>query len=171
MERGRVLIVVALLAFAVLMGVLAMSAAARSASRGLTGFGATKAAWMRHHKVDPRFAPFAFFPRQADGEDRYVSVDYSGGRVDSYEMHFAPKEPRREVLVDIRPDLPADARLAYDRRKRTCEFVGYQSRLLGRLMGDRMVVFEFSRTATGGAYHGQVGDVLVNGYMSPGVGC
>lgn len=126
---------------------------------------------MRHHRVDPRFAPFAFFPRQADGHDRYFAVDYSGGRVDSYEMDFAPKEPRREVLVDIRPDLPSDARLAYDRRKRTCEFVGYRSRLLGRLVGDRMVVFEFSRTATGGAYHGQVGDVLVNGYMSPSIGC
>jgi hypothetical protein len=156
---------------AALVAVLAASAAARGAGERLTGFGATKAAWMRHHTVDPRYAPFAFFPRQANGSDRYVSVHYSNDRVDSYEMYFAPSESRREVLLAIRADLPSDARLAFDRRKRTCEFVGYRSRLLGRLVGDRMVAFEFSRTATGGAYHGRVGDVLVAAYLSPGIGC
>ena len=169
MARGRVLTTVAVLALAAV--VVAASAAARDTSSRVTGFGATKAVWMRHHRVDPRFAPFAFFPRQADGTDRYIAVNYSGGRVDSYEMHFAPKESRSEVLLDIRPDLPSDARLIYDRRKPTCEFVGFRSRLLDRLVGDQWVVFEFSRTATGGAYHGQVGDVLVAAYYSPSVGC
>lgn len=172
MAMRRVLTVVAVLAFAALPAVLVPSAAARSTSKQLTGFGATKAAWMRHHRVDPRFAPFAFFPRQANGEDRYVNVHYSNGRVDSYEMNFAPKESRRQVVAAIRPDLPPDARIAYDRRKRTCEFVAYRSRLLGRLVGDRLVVFELLPTATGSPpYRGTVADVLVGADLGPSVGC
>lgn len=85
-------------------------------SEGLSGYGATDAAWNAHHQPDTRFAPGAAYdpdPSVARGDLRHDARYYGvvhggpGGRVNQYYMRFAPRttvdEARRSVLASEFP--------------------------------------------------------------------
>jgi hypothetical protein len=141
-------------------------------SGGLTGFGATRAAWNAHHSRDVGYASgCCFFPKNSDGSDRYITLEYQSGRVASYEMLFKPAVPRAVALSELHRDVPSDARRVWDVKRATCEFVEYRSRALKAATGVGVMDLELSRTPLGGAYSGVVGDVLVGVGYGPSVGC
>jgi hypothetical protein len=63
----------------------------------LTGIGATDADWEKNHEPDPKLAT------------RYYLVNHSGGRVQSYDMRFAPGTSLGEAIDETLEEFPADA--------------------------------------------------------------
>lgn len=153
---------------AALAAVLALPAAAHSqssATRGLTGFGATRKAWFAHHVPDPDprlIRGCCFLPKERDGQDRYYTVKYSHGRVFYYEMHFAPRVSRAAARRRMSREVPPDARLVARVRKATCEQLVYRSAMLKSAhLGSASVEVEFTATDGGGRYRGIVGNVIL----------
>ena len=76
----------------------------------MSGYGATSKAWAAHHRADPNpklFKGCCYLPQQADGTDRYYSVQRNGkGRVYAYSMHFAPKVSATFVSFLLRREAP-----------------------------------------------------------------
>jgi hypothetical protein len=80
----------------------------------LTGIGATDADWEKNHEPNPRFAPGSAYSLDAPGGDRafstrYYLVEHSGGRVQSYDMRFAPGTSLGEAIEETLAEFPADA--------------------------------------------------------------
>ncbi len=150
---------------ALLLAVVAAIAATASAARRpiLTEFGATRKVWFAHHVLDanPKLERgCCFLPRQRDGTDQYITVQYGAGtHVDMFEMDFAPTisiaYARQVVLREAGPG----AKLVYDLKPAGCEQIEYRSSLLSRAVGGAMFA-ELSRNGSGGAPKGHVGDVL-----------
>jgi hypothetical protein len=80
----------------------------------LTGIGATDADWEKNHEPDPRFGPGSTYSLDAPRGDRafstrYYLVERSGGRVQSYDMRFAPGTSLGEAIDETLAEFPADA--------------------------------------------------------------
>lgn len=157
-----------------LLAVPTATSALRSGSP-LTGYGATRKAWMAHHQVDPNprlERGCCFLPRQNDGRDRYYAVLYDKHtRVYSYEMDFGPRVGERTALFLVKRDLPRDARLVGQKRKATCKQFVYRSAALKRALGYARVGVELSATGLGGPYRGVVGDAIVNSGIALDIDC
>jgi hypothetical protein len=107
---------------------------------GLTGFGATVAAWNAHHQEDTRFSPGSAYdpdPSLGDGErfnDRYFTVSPIGGRVMSYSMRFPAQtgieEAKHFILLS---EFPTVAKIVWFKRKDTCAQMLVRSRTLTRV--------------------------------------
>ena len=86
----------------------------------LTGIGATNAEWEANHDPDPNFAPGSAYdpdpslvPTGGDPtfSSRYYSVTRIGGRIESYEMRFAPGTSISEAKGDTLAEFPNDAKV------------------------------------------------------------
>jgi hypothetical protein len=126
---------------------------------GLTGLGATEAAWKTVHREDSRSAPGAAYdpdPSVGRGSprfnDRYYGVLVEDGRIFGYEMRFPPEtavsEARRYVLAS---EFPPDARIDWFHRRGTCAQMQVRSRKLSRA-ADGVGFVEFSSGAAADAY-------------------
>ena len=82
-----------------------------------TGIGARNADWEKNHEPDPNFAPGSAYHLDpslvaARGDPafsgRYYLVNHSGGRVQSYEMRFAPGTSLGEAIDQTLAEFPAD---------------------------------------------------------------
>jgi hypothetical protein len=115
------------------------SKTATQPSDGLTGYGATDAAWNAHHKMDTRpgmivGAAYDVDPALAregdsDSNARYYGVVHEGGRVDQYQMRFARgttvAEARQSVLAS---EFPSDARIVRFRTLDSCAVMTVRSK-------------------------------------------
>lgn len=88
----------------------AKAAVSLAASDGLTGYGATDAAWNANHQSDTRFQPGSAYdpdPSVASGDLRYDSRYYGvvrggpGGRINQYYMRFAPRTTVDEAIRSV----------------------------------------------------------------------
>jgi len=113
--------------------------AATGAGPDLTGFGATRVVFAAHHQPDtnPKRIPGATFgPVEADGGDHIVSVFYEKGRVERFEIHYAPPVALALAETELARELPQDAKLVYRVTKpATCELRQYRSLVLARIEG------------------------------------
>jgi hypothetical protein len=158
------------LALTALTGGLVLGVAAASpVVDHLTEYGATRQAWLSHHKIDPNpklARGCCFLPKQRNGTDRYYAVQYGDGsfaprgRVFDFEMSFDPPISAARAKGVARFEMPPDARVIAHARKRTCEQLLYRSATLRGALGYATVLAEFSRTGAGGRYVGVVGDIL-----------
>jgi hypothetical protein len=106
------------------------------ASRSLTGFYATRAAFATHRVRDPNTTPgSAFLPRLPHGGDHIALVTYDHGRVDSFELSYDPRVSFTAAQVEVRGELPPDSVLTFDVRKSECEMFQYRSPIVARLEG------------------------------------
>ncbi len=142
----------------------------------MTEYGATRKAWAAHHTADPNpklEKGCCFLPRQSDGTDRWYSVTYNGpgGRVDSFEMSFAPAVPKALAKQILRREAPADAKLSFDVVKASCEILGYRSKRLSQVGLPAMTAALYRSAAGTGHYGSVVGDIMVSDYFSPKLGC
>ena len=141
----------------------------------MTGYGATRKAWAAHHKADPNpklIKGCCYLPQQADGTDRYYSVQRNGkGRVFAYSLHFAAKVSATFVRSLLRRDeLPSDARLVRSKRKADCLFLQYRSGAAKRVLGNGTVGAALYSSETG-PYTGRVKDVIIIEATTTGMGC
>lgn len=94
------------------------TSAASAPADGLTGFGATQAAWDAHHTADTgvqasgSYNPDPALPKTKDGavNDAYVAVTTDGGRVDAYFLRFTARSTA-DALAKVEAELPPDATL------------------------------------------------------------
>jgi PASTA domain len=96
------------------------SAETTPAQPTLTGIGTTDADWEANHEPDPEFAPGSAYdpdpslvPPGGDPafSSRYYGVLHSGGRIESYEMRFAPGTSISEAKSDTLAEFPDDAKV------------------------------------------------------------
>jgi hypothetical protein len=96
----------------------------QAAQPALTGIGATDADWEDNHEPDPEFAEGSAYDPDpslvAPGADptfssRYYLVSHSGGRIESYEMRFAPGTSIDEAKADTLAEFPDDAKVDWFR--------------------------------------------------------
>jgi len=88
-----------------------------AASAGLTGFGATQAAWSTKHTEDkdkgPEFwNPDPALPKTTDGNvnDAYTGVTFTGGRALDYDVAFTARSLQAAESL-VAKELPADAKV------------------------------------------------------------
>lgn len=116
-------------------------AAASPTPAPLAGFGALDSDWAKGHKEDTSKVSGSGYDRQADGTDRFASVEHTSGRITGFTMQIngvaiAAAKDMVSVL------LPADAKLIYDRvaggplANPQCEITEYQTATLGQVLGD-----------------------------------
>jgi hypothetical protein len=86
-------------------------------------------------------------------------------------MDFSPRISASLAKLLMKREVPRDARVIADARKRTCEQIQYRSATLKRLLGYPKVGVEFSSTFAGGRYRGVVRFVIINQYLSTKEGC
>ena len=115
---------------------------------GLTGFGATDAAWAATHQADPRYAPGdAYDPTPGFGldvkhDDRFFSVIHEGGRVVGFSMNEPTHATTQVAIGLVLQTLPADAVVLWTTTRPSCYLAEMRSATL--------------RTAVGGPGHGEV---------------
>ena len=165
---------------AFLAGCVAAGASAAS-SGGITGFGATDAAWNRTHVADHRYAPGAAYdpdPSLGQGADRYYAVMHEEGHVLDYSERFHPQPISRAKALLLR-EFPHDARIVWFRAVGgSCAQMLVRSRTLGRALsakkiGDRQGVafIEFSSGVAEDHYNARsVNDALLMVYDLVGKG-
>lgn len=151
----------------VAIAALILVAVAAASGGEWRGYGATVKAWNAHRHFDrsQTMGNFrAYFPREADGEDRYASVLRNvHGHVDSYVMHFAPKVTESAALALLRRgELPADARLLRKKRNADCLVLYYRSAAAKRALGSAIINLELYASANAPRhYSGHVGDLII----------
>ncbi len=110
---------------------------------GLTGLGATSAAWDSTHTADTRFDPGnAYNPDTGLGDhDRFDAAYYAvlygdGDRVTGYQRRFPRGTTLREALAAVQQqDMPADAKVVWQRELGTCYQVQLRSATLDKALG------------------------------------
>jgi hypothetical protein len=124
---------------------------APNAKDGLTGFGATRAAWAKNHEAatDDQLAPgccFGPLVQAASGERVYAwnGVLYGSvpvERVVAYSRYFdqGAEEPFALLLLK-REDLPRDAEQTFARKLDTCKLVQFSSKSLRAAAGHSLVL-------------------------------
>jgi hypothetical protein len=94
------------------------------AGQTITGIGATDADWEDNHEPDPEFAEGSAYdpdpslvPPGGDPafSSRYYLVTHTGGRVESYEIRFAPGTSIDEAREDALAEFPGGARVDWFR--------------------------------------------------------
>jgi hypothetical protein len=160
------------LAFAFALGVTVAGAA----SRELTGYGATRAAWNAHHKeakLTILRPGCCFGPQQNDGQFRYYNVQLSPrARIFMYDMDFGPRIDASDARKRVKSELPPDARLASHKRKKHCEQFDYKSARAKRALGRARVGVEFAADATASdSYKGKVKKVAIGSLVSTTQDC
>jgi hypothetical protein len=149
---------------------------AAAASRELTGYGATRAAWYAHHKeakLSILRPGCCFGPQQNDGQFRYYNVQLNPrGRVFMYDMSFGPRIDASDARKRMKNELPPDARLVRHERKKRCEQFDYKSARAKRAMGQARVGVEFAADATANdSYKGKVKKVAIGTLVSTTQDC
>lgn len=146
---------------------------------GLTGFGATDAAWDARHREDTRFASGAAYdpdPSLARGGDQRYTDRYYGvihnGNVLSYEMRFPSRtgiqSAKRSLLAS---EFPSDAKVVWFKQKKTCAQMLVRSKKVNRELGARVVALvEFSSAADDRYDSSEVSYAIVIGIDRAGPG-
>jgi hypothetical protein len=130
-------------------------------SDGLTGYGATNAAWKAHHKADTSsgfikgsaYDPDPALVRGGDprDSDKYYAVQHEGGRIGQYQMRFPPgtdvAEAQRQVLAS---EFPSDAHGTL-RTLDSCAIMNVKSAKVRKAIGLNAAV-EFISGAGGETY-------------------
>lgn len=122
------------------------SAAARQADYGLTGYGATGAAWNAHHAADADFAPGAVYNKDPTlprvnghtGAD-YTQVLHENGHVLGYDLHFKGDPIRQAKAVVFGRELPRDAKPLWFAVKDTCAQMLVKSPTLAKALGSKSI--------------------------------
>jgi hypothetical protein len=108
---------------------------------GLTGFGATDAAWAATHQADPRYAPGdAYDPTPGFGldgqhDDRFFSVIHEGGRVVGFSMNEPAHATTQVAIGLVLQTLPADAVVLWTTTRPSCFLAEMGSTTLRKALG------------------------------------
>jgi hypothetical protein len=138
-----------------------------SATGGITGFGATDAAWNRAHVADHTYAPGAAYDPdpslpKVNGRvaDRYYAVMHEEGHVLGYSERFRP-QPISQAKALLLREFPPDAQTVWFRAVgASCAQMLVRSRTLGRALGTKRIgdpqgaaLIEFSSGAAADHYN------------------
>ena len=122
-------------------GAAGPTASSASAPRdGITGFGATTAAWKASHTLDQRYSAGTVYnpdPSIPAGAE-YDLVMFQDGRVLGYDLQFA-NLPVAAARAKVAGELPHDTRRVAFVVKSTCAFELLRSATLARALGSKAI--------------------------------
>lgn len=126
--------------------VAAYVATGAAASSGITGFGATEAAWTRAHVEDRTYAAGAAYDPdpslpKVNGRtaDRYYSVIHQDGHVLGYGYRFGSQGISHAKALVLRTQFPTDVRVVWFAVRGTCAQMLVRSARLASAIGRRPI--------------------------------
>lgn len=136
---------------------------------GITGFGATIAAWDATHAADTRFAAeTAYDPTPGLGPDQEHNAKYFGVVAGDRVLSYSERLPHRSRFADAKAaalaELPPDAKVVWTRTRTGCAQMELRSATLGQAIGarGRVYVKVVTETRTGGSrYNPKNADELI----------
>lgn len=132
---------------------VASTAPSAAGADGITGFGATVAAWDATHRPDARYDPgSAFDPTPGLGPDERHDAKYfavqAADRVTTYSMRLPRGSSLAEARAAALAELPPDGKALWTAARDTCAQLELRSQALANALGGTGMVFVEVSTET-----------------------